>query len=83
LERTEGKPWAPPPLRGREEYEYHGSAPSDFSGSEDDSEHLFTDAESEDNHLSGNSSAESADESDVEQVRVWWLEITLLFSSLV
>ena len=70
LDRTEVKPWTPPPLRSREEYESHGSAPSDFSGSEDDSEHLFTDAESEDNPLSGNSSVESAAFSDVEQVRV-------------
>lgn len=59
-------------MRGREEYESHGSAPSDFSGSEDDSEHVFTDAESEDNQISGNSSQESADESDVDQVRVWY-----------
>ncbi|XP_073386370.1 protein DWD HYPERSENSITIVE TO UV-B 1 isoform X2 [Physcomitrium patens] len=66
-ERTQPRQWAPPPARGGEEYESHGSAPSDFSGSEDDSEHLFTDAESEDSHLSGNSSGESVEDSDVEQ----------------
>lgn len=70
MERTKSQPWVPPPLRGREEYESHGSAPSDFSGSEDDSEHVFTDAESEDNQISGNSSPESGEESDVEQVWV-------------
>jgi hypothetical protein len=44
--------------------------PSDLSGSDDDSEQLFTDGESEDNPLSGNSSIESGEDSDVDEVSV-------------
>lgn len=68
-------------MRGGDEYESNGFAPSDFSGSEDDSEHVFTDAESEDNQISGNSSAESAEESDVEQVWSYYSRELLYFMS--
>lgn len=70
MQSSQSRRWSLSLVRNRDEYDSHGSAPSDFSGSDDDSEQLFTDGESEDNPLSGNSSIESGDGSDVDEVSI-------------
>lgn len=56
--------------RDGEEYESHGSAPSEFSGSGDELEHILTYSEPEDNQLPGNWIMELAEDSNADQVRV-------------
>lgn len=70
MQSSQARHWSLPLVRNRDEYDSHGSVPSDLSGSDDDSEQLFTDGESEDNPLSGNSSIESGEDSDVDEVSV-------------